>query len=46
MRYLHHRSQEDEAELLAEAFQSAAALFGGPVDAMQMSEYAAQAAVT
>jgi hypothetical protein len=43
MRYLHHRSQDDEAELLAEAFRPA---FGGPVDAMQMSEYAAQAAVT
>jgi hypothetical protein len=46
MRYLHHKSQEDEAELLAEAFRPAAGPFGGPVDAMQMPEDATQAAVT
>jgi integrase len=43
MRYLHHKSQDDEAELLAEAFRPA---FGGPVDATQMSENATHAAVT
>jgi hypothetical protein len=34
---LHHKSQEDEAELLAEAFRPAAGPFGGPVDATQIS---------